>query len=169
MSMRVLSTGAHRSGVAVLGLIAGLALVSVPDAAQAQQREITVTIKSVKALDKLDAFSKADFFARIRIAGETFSTPVVKQADQIVPNWQVSKRVAAGQHDIKIEILDKDLTKADLIDVNRITGKRDLDFSVNTRTCTIGGFSSSYRCGQNIVRGGTENKKAEVTFTVDVR
>jgi hypothetical protein len=160
---------ARRSYAAAFGFVAGLALVGASSPAQAQQKEITVIIKTVKAIDKLDVFSKADFYAKVTIAGETFSTPVVKQADQITPNWRVSKRVAAGRHDVKLEILDKDLTKSEPIDINRLDNKRNLDFVVSTRNCRIEGFASTYRCGADITRAGNETKKAEVTFTVEVR
>jgi hypothetical protein len=71
---------------------------------------------------------------------------------------------------VKVEIFDKDvLSKDDLIDINRVDGKRDLDFRINTRTCRVLDFSQGLRCRERIRRSGTEKRKAEITFRVDVR
>ncbi len=160
----------RRLGVATLGVVSGLAVVASPLVAQAPQRDVIVTVRSVKALDKLDVFSKADFFAQATIAGGApIVSPVAKQAEQITPNWSLVKRVAPGRHTIRLEIFDKDLTKNEPIDINRLPNKRALDFTIDTRNCFVGGFSQAHRCGDVIVRGGAENKKAEVAFTVEVR
>lgn len=150
---------------------ASLAVLAFGAAAAGEVRadEISVTIERVQALDKEDALSKPDFLARVTIAGEAFVTPVVRNQSEITPNWVLRKTVPAGTHAIKVEILDKDITKNDFVDINRIDGKRDLDFTVNTRTCAIAGFSSAYRCGSKIVRAGAERRKAEVTFSVAVK
>jgi hypothetical protein len=131
-----------------------------------------VTVSEVRALDRTDTpiGGPADFYARITIAGETTRTKFTRNQDLARPNWQVTKKVAPGKHDVKLEIFDRDALKADdLIDINRIANQRDLDFAVDTRRCRISGFASGYRCGNAIKRAGTERKKAEVTFAVDVR
>ena len=138
--------------------------------ATAQADEITVRIKRVKAIDPGDALSRPDYLARVTIAGETFVTkPILNQTDISPPDWVFRKSVSPGWHDVKVEILDKDLTKNDFVDINRVDGKRDLDFKVNTRRCDISGFSGSVDCGSDIVRAGAERKSAEVTFTVRSR
>jgi len=137
--------------------------------AAAADPEVLVTITQVRALDQPDAFSKGDFYAKVTINGETFKTAPVKQETSITPNWVVSSKVKAGTADVKVAILDKDVSVDDPIDVNRIDAKRDLDFSINTRNCKIDGFSSTYRCKQTISRAGKEKKAAEISFTVDVK
>lgn len=149
--------------------IAGATLMPRDAAAQAGSHEITITISRVKAVDKMDMFSKADFFARATIGGEALASPTARQADDIQPNWKFVKRVSPGLHKVKLEVLDKDATKADPVDINRLNAKRDLDFAVNTRNCRIEGFTSSYKCGATISRAGKERKSAEVTFTVEVK
>lgn len=137
--------------------------------AQTANQEIVITISRVKAVDKFDNFSKADFLARLSIDGDTISTKSVKQRDDIRPNWVLAKRVAPGRHTVKLAILDQDLTKAESVDINRLDGKRDLDFTIDTRSCRIEGFVSTYKCGQTIVRAGKEKKASEVTFKVEVK
>lgn len=137
-------------------------------ATQAQADEIAVNIRRLRALDKIDALSKADFYARVTIAGEVFTTEAIKDQDDIRPNWLVRKRVSSGIHNVKVEILDKDVAVTDLVDINRVEGKRDLDFQVDTQRCAVLGFSETYRCRSVIQREGTERKKAQITFSISV-
>lgn len=148
------------------------AAAAVPTAASAQAtQEITLTISKITALDKIDwgLAGDADFFAKVTIAGETFTTQRVRGKNAITPNWKITKAVAPGTHNIKLEIFDRDPLKPDdKVDINRLPNKRDLDFTVDTKTCRIGGFASSFRCKQSITRPGDEKKKAAITFRVDV-
>jgi hypothetical protein len=61
------------------------------------------------------------------------------------------------------------LVKPTLVDINRLPAKRDLDFEVDTRNCTVHGFAETYSCRKIISRSGDERRKAEIQFTVDVR
>jgi hypothetical protein len=144
-------------------LLGGLA----PTAATAD--EIAVTIERVRGVGQADALSKSDFYARVTIAGQTFQTDLVRNQNDARPNWVIKKDVPSGVHDVKVEILDKDLTKSETIDITRTAGKRDLDFKVRTRRCNISGFSPSPACGQPIVRAGNEGKAAEITFSVNTK
>lgn len=161
---------AFASSIAVLAVAASAtAFVATTATAQSRgERTITVTIDRVRALDAVDAFSKADFFARVTINGVAVETQPIKQQPDISPNWKLSHKVPAGRHNVTLEIFDKDLTKNELIDINRVDNKRQLDFSVDTRSCSVSGLTGISRCGQTIVRAGAERKKAEVTFSVGV-
>ncbi|MEQ1718525.1 MAG: hypothetical protein ABL907_21495 [Hyphomicrobium sp.] len=130
--------------------------------------EVQVTIHRLTALDKADAFSSEDFYARVTIGGQVFKSERIRQTDQVIPNWKFSAVVPNGRTDVKIEVFDKDLQVDDQIDINRIDPKRDLDFVVNTRSCRLEGFSQAYRCGEDVRRGGGERKKAEMVFMVNV-
>jgi hypothetical protein len=130
--------------------------------------EIDVTITNVKALDAFDELSKGDTFAQVTIGKDVKATPVVTQDAEIKPNWHVVHKVKPGKYDVKVEIFDKDVSVNDLIDINKRPNRRPLEFTVDTRTCRITGFSESYKCGDSIKRAGEEKKKAEVTFTVKV-
>ncbi len=150
---------------AILGL-------GVLGAAPAAAEEIIVTIESVRALDKVDQVTagRADFFAVATIDGKPIKSPVIKRADEIRPNSVLSAPVGRGTFDVRLELLDKDvLSKDDPIDINRVDGKRHLDFQVNTRNCTVKGFSQGYSCRRAITRAGAEKKMAEIVFSVDVK
>lgn len=165
LARRVNGVTAATAGLLALGALA----VAGPASAQ-QTSEIVVNVDSLRAIDKLDVFSKADLFARITIAGETFTTKIARQQDWPKPGWQVSKRVPRGTHNVKIELFDKDLTKDDPIDINprKDKAKRDLDFTVSTPGCGISGLTAA-RCDRAIKRAGDERKAAEIVFVVSVK
>jgi hypothetical protein len=144
------------------------ALASPLTAKVALADEIDITITNVKALDAFDELSKGDTFAQVTIGKDVKATPVVTQEAEIKPNWHIVHKVKPGKYDVKVEIFDKDVSVNDLIDINRRANRRPLEFTIDTRSCRITGFSESYKCGDSIKRAGDEKKKAEVTFTVKV-
>jgi uncharacterized protein (DUF2141 family) len=155
---------------AALAAIPLAAVALTPTIAAAETlHEITVTIEKVKAADRIDNFSRGDFYARVTIDGDRQNTPFVRQNAEITPNWQISKKVKPGKYDVKVEIFDKDVSVDDKVDINRLGNKRDLDFAVDTRKCRITGFAQTYKCGQTITRTGSEKKAAELSFKVTVK
>jgi hypothetical protein len=149
---------------------AGMALFALATpltAAMADEIEILIT--HVKALDAWDDLSKGDAFARVTIGKDVQTTPVVEQKGEITPDWKIVHKVKRGKHDVKLELLDKDVSVDDPIDINKVANKRSLEFTVDTRTCRISGFSQSFKCGDKITRVGEENKKADITFVVKVK
>jgi hypothetical protein len=146
-----------------------IALGTTATTAAAKDPEVIIKITRVRALDQADAFSKGDFYAKATIGGETVTSPTVKQETSITPDWVLSKKAKAGVVKVNLAVFDKDVSVDDPIDINRVDNKRDIDFTVNTKTCKIEGFSSSYKCGSKIVRAGKEKKEAEVTFIVTVK
>lgn len=156
----------------LIALSAALGMTSAV-VAQSANRQIVVTVHSVKPLDKYDELSLGDLFARMTINGQATSTDILKQTTQpgvvIRPKWKLSQSVAPGKHTVKFELVDKDLTVDDVIDINRLDNRRHLEFDVDTRTCRISGFLSAQRCKSRITRTGKEEKAAEVTFSVDVK
>jgi hypothetical protein len=131
--------------------------------------EIDILVTHVKALDAFDELSKGDTYAKVTIGKDVQTTPVVSQQTEIKPDWKIVHKVKPGKHDVKVEIYDKDVTVDDPIDINRVDHKRTLEFSVDTRSCRVEGFSQTYHCGDSIKRAGEEKKKAEVTFVVSVK
>ncbi|MFV0296711.1 MAG: hypothetical protein ACK5JT_11410 [Hyphomicrobiaceae bacterium] len=160
--------------LATSALIAGAAIASaIPGATAAKADRIRVVIDRVTALDNIDpAGGKADFFARVTIGGDVFTTKAVRRDSDLKPtDWVFTKRVRRGLQQVKIEIFDKDvLSKSDAIDINRVGNKRDLDFTVNTRRrpCRLPDFAGAPRCGHTITRAGGENRRARISFRVEV-
>lgn len=154
------------SGTGLLAL--GFAFLA-PAPAVAQSREITVTITKFHALDKADELSSGDFFARIQVDGKAAFSPVLTGQDEFAPNWKLTLPAKSGVIKVNLALIDKDVSVDDPIDINRLPNKRDLDFTVDTRTGRIGGFAETYKTGQTITRVGTENKKASISFKVEVK
>ena len=155
------------TGLAVIGAV----LTWAPSEAAAQKtHEVTVTVTRFKALDRADELSQGDFFARVTINGKAKSTDVVSDKAEVHPkNWELSTSVPPGVHNVKLELIDKDLSVDDPIDINRVAKKRDIDFTIDTNSCRIEGFQQEYKCGATITRSGTENKKADISFKVTVK
>src|SRR5262245_43745849 len=116
---RLLAKGA---GLAAIGMSV---LALAPAGAAAQDHEITVSITKFHALDKADDLSRGDFFARVTIDGQPQATPTISDQAEVSPDWKISKSVAPGLHNVKLELIDKDLSVDDPIDVNRLDKKRD--------------------------------------------
>jgi hypothetical protein len=145
------------------------ALASPLTAKVALADEIDIVITHVKALDAFDELSKGDTFAKVTIGKDVQSTPVISQQAEIKPDWKIVQKVKPGKHDVKVEIFDKDVSVDDAIDINKVANRRPLEFTVDTRSCRIEGFSQTYKCGDIIKRAGEEKKKAEITFVVKVK
>jgi C2 domain len=149
-------------------LFAAAALTFGHSPADAADKTLTLKVTKIRLLDRVDELSKGDLFARVTIDGEIQSSPVVKGSNELKPDWKISMKVKGGEHKVKLELVDKDVTQDDSIDINRVDSKRDLDFVV-TPGCRIEGFSSTYKCGSSITRAGAEKKKADITFSVNVK
>lgn len=156
------------SVIAVAIALAASSIALAPAGAAAA--EITVTITKFHALDRADDLSNGDFFGRVTIDGEAQITPTVSNQAEVSPSdWKISKTVSGGTVKVKLELIDKDVSVDDPIDINRVDKKRDLDFTVNTGSGAIEGFSETYRSGDTITRAGAEKKKASISFKVDVK
>lgn len=60
--------------------------------------------------------------------------------------------------EINIQLLDEGPGKPnDLIDIDRIDAKRDLDFKIDTGACRMSGFAQAYRCGVVIAISQSES------------
>lgn len=169
--MRRIFSGRHIALVPVaLAVALGTATASV---AQSAGPKIVITVHELKPSDKYDELTPGDLFARMTINGQATSTEILKQATQpgvvIKPNWTLSQAVAPGKHKVKLELVDKDLSVDDVIDINRLDNRRELEFEVDTRSCRISGFASDQKCKARITRTGKEKKAAEITFSIDVK
>jgi len=142
-------------------------VAAAPTGAAAE--EIIITITKLQPLDKADELSAGDFFARMRVDGKAAFSPVLSGDGEMSPNWRLTLPTKPGVVAVNLAIIDKDVSVDDPIDINRVANKRDLDFTVNTRTGKIDGFAERYKTGQTITRAGTENKKARISFKVDVK
>ncbi len=75
------------------------------------------------------SLSKGDPFARVTIGKDAQTTPVIEQKTDITPDWKIVHKVKPGKHDVKLELLDKDVSVDDPIDINKVANKRPLEFT----------------------------------------
>jgi hypothetical protein len=129
--------------------------------------DVTLTVLEVRSIDAKTPPDKvaADLFARVTIAGDNSRTRVAPK-----PNLRVTMSMPAGAlTPVRVELYDKvQTTFADQLDINPIPGKRDIDFVVDPTSCTIAGFSQTYKCGDVIKRTGQDAKQGEISFRIDV-
>jgi hypothetical protein len=168
MAFALLNKMLRRSPRALACAVAALTVATVGVSPSASAEELILTVHKVTAIDQIDGVSPADFFARVVIDGNIHLTPVIKQRNDIEPNWQINQKVKGRQIKVFLELWDKDLTKDELIDINPRTdiNKRPIDFTVDMRTCRIKGLKGSPKCGTEITYEGNEKKKAKIVFSV---
>jgi hypothetical protein len=154
---------------AVFSAAGATALTLAAGAAAAKDPEITVTVTKLKALDRADDLSDGDFFARLTVNGKHAYSAVLTGQKEFTPNWKLTLPAKSGENTVKLELIDKDVSVDDPIDINRLDKKRDLDFTVNTKTGKIEGFAGDYKVGTTITRAGGELKKAIISFKVEVK
>ncbi len=154
---------------AIAMLATGVLLSAATMSSVALADEITVSITSVKGLDKVMKLFRAAIISPESRSTVKLSLRRSRRTRERSSRKGIKKSVSSGEHKVKLELIDKDLTEDDPVDVNRLANKRDLEFTVDTKSCEIEGFSSSPRCGSTIVRAGKENKKAEISFKITVK
>jgi hypothetical protein len=151
-------------GTLVGGLVlawSGAAAQSVAQpAASIRKADVTLTILEVRSIE---AKTPADLFARVTIAGDTTLSRIAQK-----PSLRVTMP-ASEPIPVRIELFDRrPPTFADQIDINQIVGKRDLDFVVDPATCTVVGFSQTYKCTDVVTRTGADSKPGTISFRIDV-
>ena len=90
--------------------------------------EVTVTVKEIRALDKIDSTCNPDFYVRVFINDEEFESPVWKNQKYLKPDWSATCDVPDNKTEVNIKIqlwdwntgLDKlcDISKNDPVEPN---------------------------------------------------
>ena len=154
-----------------------LALVALTaGAASGAPGMVTVRIHQVSALDDLDpdvfGQGRADFYAVITLDSERFRTRVWNGRDDLLPGdeWTFSKWVSGDLVNISLRLYDDDdgwFDKDDHLDINPDKGIRDIHLSLDRRSGRIAGDVMGMRGQLLTVRGGGDDDKAEVQFTIE--
>jgi hypothetical protein len=152
--------------------IAGALLACLGLASAASAKQVTVRINRVAQIDNLDKFDldpdRADFYAQVWINGQLHRTKNFS-FDDGRPYWTFSKNVKTRYVNIRIKLLDDDggLEEADdFVDINPRKGKKDLHFTLDTKTGRIVGDVHGRR-NQNIFSYGEgDTDQGKIWFTV---
>ena len=102
---------------------------------------VTVTIKEIRAFDKIDWVGKPDFYVKVFINDVEHTSPVWHNQKHIKPNWSVVQNVSDYEENvsIKIQLWDWNPGMDKLCDINSnnnqgYLSKRDVDLVYSLKT-----------------------------------
>lgn len=107
---------------------------------------ITVNIKKIRALDKIDIFNDPDFYLKIYIDESEYVSEVWKNQKYIEPSWSIIQDVSDYEEfvNIKIQLWDQDRFADRLCDISSSKGKEvELVYSLKTGHWTGDDFVGS--------------------------
>ena len=95
---------------------------------------ITVKITAIRALDKIDCGSKPDFFVKLKINNEEFTSPTWMNSKQVYPDWSVTTDVPDDIKNISINIQLWDYNEdGDIIcDIGNEGFDIDIEYDIST-------------------------------------
>jgi hypothetical protein len=137
------------------------------------QHMVTLHINRVSQIDNLDqgdalGADRADFFAQVWVNGQRFSTKNFSHDDGN-PGWIIRAPFRGNTATIRVRLMDDDgglEEKDDHVDINPIGGMKDLTFVYNVRTGRITGDVSGRRGDWITSRGGGDDDRGRITFSV---
>ena len=82
--------------------------------------EVTVTIKEIRALDRIDLFSDPDFYVKVFINDVEHISPVWRNQKYLKPNWYITQDVPDNEEyvNIKIQLWDRNTWKDRICDIS---------------------------------------------------
>lgn len=154
---------------ALAGLLGfAMLLVSSPTAPAAQDRPmatVTLTITHVKQISNVDATKPGEFYAKVKINGQSFPETGHREDDgDVRPNWTFTTVVpTTGSASFSIDIWDHDFPDADdHCDASPKKGRKRLSFYYNFTTDEIGGDVTGNAGSLLHARGAGNGNRVEV-------
>lgn len=156
----------------------------VPKLATNHRAVIVRTLKVAEKADvgtfetKIDPLGKADFFARITVAGQTFTEAMQLDRSSVTPAWTTIKFVpnSLAQVPIRYQLWDEDGVGRgddDHVDINPRTGTRDLNltFVVNNHNLSgdVTGIYDTQVNPLNIAGAKSDGDRGVLQFYVTER
>ena len=137
-------------------------------------RAFTIRIHKVAQTDNLDAFDalgadRADFYAKMWVNGKEMGSTKNVSWDEAGTNWRWNLVSADRYVHIKLRLLDDDGAlegKDDHVDINSMSGKKDLDFVYDTWTGTFSGDINGRRGTQYHAAGEGDSMRGQLWFSV---
>lgn len=133
-----------------------------------QRGTITATINRLKGDFDNGFWDDSDFRTEVLFAGTRLYS-LQKSGNDISPNWPLSQPVSGVNVPITVEVYDEDdglNGPTDMIDVNSIRGKKNLELAYNLFTGEISGDLSGNGGQQLYSRGSGFDDSGEIWFTV---
>jgi hypothetical protein len=84
---------------------------------------VTVTIKDIRALDKIDWVGNPNFYVKILINGVEHTSPIWRNQNYVKPNWSVTQDVPDESEfvNITIQLWDKNVGVSKICDISPIS------------------------------------------------
>ena len=104
--------------------------------------------------DRLDQLNKPDFFARIRVDGQTFIEAMRLDTSSFAPHWITLTFIPNYKESVPVryELFDEDGFTDEVCDINPSPDKTRLDFSVNLKTANLtGDLTGIHRTDDTVV------------------
>lgn len=83
--------------------------------------EVTVTIKEIRALDKIDLFGDPDFYVKVFINDVEHTSPIWRNQKYVKPIWSVTQDVPDDEENvyIKIQLWDQNFLRDKICDISQ--------------------------------------------------
>ena len=141
------------------------------------EHRVTVTVHRVAQIDNLDTDSfistdRADFYAQVTIDGHREQSRVVRERDDVSPEWSFSRAVSENTVTITIRLFDEDGGLSgpdDECDINSLSRRTELNLTYDLLPGRISGDASGVRGSRIIAIGNGDTNRARLWFTVDHR
>jgi hypothetical protein len=153
---------------------AALGMLATSGQAQDSGRHFSIHIHKVAQTDNLDPFDalgsdKADFYTMLWLNGKHMKDTDKKSTDVDITNWRWNVMSADRYVSIKLRLMDDDgglENKDDHVDINPMSGKKDLDLLFDTWTGTFTGDMSGRRGVMYHAAGEGDSMRGQVWFSI---
>lgn len=97
--------------------------------------EITVNIKKIRVLDKIDLLSDPDFYVKIFVNDVEYTSEIWRDQKYVEPSWSILQDVPDDEEEvnIKIQLWDSNFLKDRLCDISSLSGN-DVELVYNLKT-----------------------------------
>jgi Ca2+-binding RTX toxin-like protein len=138
--------------------------------------QMSVTVNQVKALERYDTpvpftnFARADFYIETKIDGQSKTSRVFGNDDDISPNFTFTKEVDINKPLInaRIGVKDEDPDTDDIADINVVQGFEALEFNYDVFNDKGTGFGvNSIREGQVVISEGDGEPLFDIIGPID--
>lgn len=112
---------------------------------------ITVTIKTIRALDTIDILGDPDFYVKVRINGVEHASPIWHNQKYAEPNWSVTKDVPDDEEfvNISIQLWDWNVGRNKLCDIS--PNSKQIDYTADREIRLMYSLKSAHWVGDDYI------------------
>ncbi len=116
---------------------------------------ITVTIKEIRALDKIDLIGEPDFYVKLIIDGVEHTSSIWRNQKYVESNWSVTQNVPDDKEfvNVTIQLWDRNLIGSKLCDVS--PNSMEIGYNSNHEANLMYSLNSGHWFGDDFINAGT--------------